>query len=167
MIDETGESPFGVLALFDYYIIHKLVQADCRRQKGWNMEVYVSGAKGIGFLDLYDVDSNQYYEVKSEKSAKRGSTRRQMEKYDVSYVNDNRFKDPIDSPPTRGNEYVSGTVQYGAWDVEYRLDSAGLITYATEYNWDRGGKVLAGVAAIVLAIATHGYSIPFTVPAFA
>ena len=165
LVDYSGESPFGSLTLGDYYIIHKQIQFDCKCKTGWDMEVYVSGSKGIGFLDLYDSTNNQYYEVKSDKAANRSSTSRQMEKYDVALVKDIRYSDPATTPPTRGMQYVTGTVEYGVWDINYRLSSAGLITYTPEYNWNRAGTIAASLLIVGLALFTQGASIPFTAPA--
>lgn len=163
-IDLTGESPIGPLTIGDYYYIHKMVQADCTRKNGWDMKVYVSGNKGRGFLDLYDTKNNQYYEIKSDGAAKRSSTSRKMAKYDVATVKDLRYSAPASTPPTPGTQYVTGKVEYGTWDVEYRLTSAGLITYTTQYSWQRAGTYAAIAAFVGLAILSDGSSVPCTAP---
>lgn len=115
-------------------------------------------------LDLYDTKNNQYYEIKSDGAAKRSSTSRQMAKYDVATVKDLRYFTPASTPPTRGTQYVTGKVEYGTWDVEYRLTSAGLITYTTQYNWQRAGTYAAIAAFVGLAILSDGSSVPCTAP---
>ena len=51
------------------------------------MEVYVKTDNGrIGFLDVYDLSNDSYYEVKSEKASGRKSTRDQMARYDKSKI---------------------------------------------------------------------------------
>lgn len=167
--DGAGTSPTGALALYDYQIIHKIVQAMCSASKGWITEVYVSGAEGIGYLDLYDPVTNQYYEVKSERAAKRKATRKQMEKYDISYIKDWRIANPPATSPTRGNDYVSGYFQYGVYDVYYEYKGNGLITYRTEYNYERSLKLLATAAAAAVSIFAiySGAGAVAGIPAFA
>ena len=154
--DSNGNDPYGILTLFDKAVIHGMVQLKCAIDNLWVREIYVRGAKGKGFLDLYDPSNNSYYEVKSKKEAEKTRTKTQMAKYDVAKVQDtavNRLKlDVINSNDviTRGKIAVSGTIQYGIHDVEYRLESPGLIVYDTKVNWERAAATAALAVLIVL-----------------
>lgn len=138
----------------DYRTIHKIVQGLCVADYGWDMEVYVKSPLGVGFLDLYDYKNNQYYEVKSERAGQTVNTANQMLKYDTSIISAKRYQDKnILTPPTRGTTLVSGSFAYGLYDVTYKLNSAGLITYRCDLNSNRT-LALAIALVGVLCVAT-------------
>ena len=117
----------------------------------------------IGWLKIDDTEidgavvqgeNNQYYEVKSERAGQTVNTANQMLKYDTSIISAKRYQDKnIVTSPTRGTTPVSGTFAYGLYDVTYKLDSAGLITYRCELNSNRT-LALAIVLVGALCVAT-------------
>ena len=152
--DSNGTSPFSALTFADYGTIHKIVQVMCVAEYGWEMEVYVKGPLGRGFLDLYDCDNNQYYEVKSINTANTWRTNRQMKKYDVSHIADKRHEvAEIPGSPTKGSDFVNGTFAYGIYDVTYKLERPGLITYKCDRN-DQRTLVTAVALVLIFGIAT-------------
>ena len=154
------------LTLSDYQKIHSMVQLKVQMKKGWATEVGVRTDRKNGYkfgrLDLFDPDTNTYYEVKSIGSAFTKNTRKQMERYDKSKICGvwslvfwQKYA------ATRGTEYVSGSFSYGMWDVEYSLQAPGLIVYTPTYNWRRAGMttaviVLAGAVAVGVYYAGIG-----------
>ena len=131
------------------------------------MEVYVKNAAGkTGFLDLYDDRSNTYYEVKSVGASKSPNTPLQMARYDSSFIAARRYRNQnITQPPTRGTTYISGTVPYGLYDVEYKLTEPGLIVYDPQVNWGRVAVVCVVAVAIAAAPYTGGQSLYAGLPA--
>ena len=128
-------------------------------------EVFVTGKQDgkrvYGFLDVYNVASNTYYEIKSEGVAYTSRTISQMNKYDCSR--------PILSTKgtvKRGMEYMEGSFHYGAWEVTYHTDPniAGLVTYNYKYIPERSetakevttGVLLAGAIAFTLVTLGAG-----------
>ena len=173
-VDPEGYGPWTPFKnLFDYYVIHKLVQYDISGNKGflWQTEVYVKGEKGRGFLDVHDPVTNSYYEVKSKRQASKPATEEQMKKYDVAYIHDGRYFGMINGNPKRGKEQLSGSFKYGAWDVTYQSTSSGLVAYDTEYNSERATKVnTIVISALVAGLSAYltqdaGYGV-FPSPAF-
>jgi len=164
--DPSGNSPFGRLTLADYKLIHLGVQLDCAFKTSWQMEVFVRSQSGkIGFLDLYDLSSNAYYEVKSKGAASRITTELQMRRYDKSLVKDKRFSNnQITNPPSRGTQNISGSFPYGIWDVEYETARNGLIRYETNLNPKR--VTVAGVLAIatIILVVSDGSTAPAMLP---
>ena len=157
-VDNTDSVGYGPwvrhLSLWDYRRIHNKV-ADLAAWSicnwGARREKYVKGPKGKGFLDIYNNYDNTYYEVKSRGAAYLGSTVRQMQKYDVAK--------PLLSKRgnvKRGTQYIWGTFYYGAWYVDYRLVSPGLIAYSCTWCQNRMEKAygIALVAVVVISIAT-------------
>ena len=88
--DSDGTSPITpILNLIDFSAIHKMVQISILKELGGTakMEVYVKTDNGrIGFLDIYDLSNNWYYEVKSKGASQRATTERQMARYESSKV---------------------------------------------------------------------------------
>ena len=78
--DSDGTSPITpILNLIDFSAIHKMVQISILKELGGTakMEVYVKTDNGrIGFLDIYDLSNNWYYEVKSKGASQRATTER-------------------------------------------------------------------------------------------
>lgn len=112
----------------------------CCAEFGLSMEVYVKGRLGVGFLDLYDLSTHQYYEVKSSRAAKRFHTQTQMVKYDNSLIQDKRFEKVeaiCDSSPRRGTQMITGSFAYGIYDVTFSKTQDGLIEYSVELNSQR------------------------------
>ena len=154
-IDQSGQSPFSVLNLADYRIIHKMVQAFCMVEYNWDMEVYVKGPGSRGFLDLYDYRKNEYYEVKSEKIKNDGRTVRQMERYDGSVIAASRYKDAnIIGSPKRGKTRVGGSFPYGLYDITYWSEGEGLIVYRWDLNGNR--SMACAVALVMIFCAATG-----------
>ena len=152
-IDDSGCIALPIPSLGDLYRIHKRVQYEVVEKEGYAMEVYVSGPKGKGFLDLYDAENNQYYEVKSSLQQGTKHTRDQMEKYDAAKVTSWLFVGyAIDSSPTRGKRSdISGMFEYLYWDVRYTSNGDGLITYKLILNKSRYELHLATIALSVSA----------------
>ena len=156
-IDQSGQSPFSVLDLADYRIIHKMVQAFCMVEYNWDMEVYVKGPGSRGFLDLYDYRKNEYYEVKSDK-IKRERIMPQMDRYDKSVIAASRYKDAnIIGSPKRGDTYVAGSFPYGLYDITYWTKEDGLIVYRCDLN---GNRTMACAVALVTIFCVATGNIP-------
>ena len=165
-LDENGHSPYGKLTLWDYYLIHRMVQIECVIHRGYDMEVSVKSANGKkGRLDLYDFSQNAYYEVKSEGASQSPNTPLQMQRYDSSVIDAKRYESfNIVQPPSRGTQYISGTLEYGLYDVHYELRAPGLIVYEPQINWSRVATYATVVALIVAGVATNGQSLPASMP---
>ena len=159
--DSTGRLPSAKLSLSDYYVIHKRVQIEVVYHYGYAMEVYVKGENGKGFLDLYDAKNHEFYEVTTQRQAGSDKKNDQMEKYEASIVHDWRFPEAEDmSSPTRGtSKKISGEFSYKNWDVEYKSNGEGYITYTTDFNEDRS-RDKAAVIVTAFSIAGIGYMIP-------
>ena len=128
--DSTGNNPFDILHIFDYFLIHFTVQLMIRDQNHWEMEVEVYDSKGQrGRLDLYDSLTNQFYEVKSDRVAFTDSTSAQMLRYKDSVKIKNH---PYRSHPAPGTETITGGFNFGAYYIEYHtVDiTPGLIIYS-------------------------------------
>ena len=174
LADPEGYGPWTPIKnFFDYYIIHKMVQADVciKNDIRFQLEVYVKGDLGRGFLDIHDPSTNSYYEVKSIGQVELSKTSDQMKKYDASYIKDKRYNGLITEKPVRGTESFSGKFEYGAWDVTYERHADGLIKYDSKYNSERAAKASSMVISVIVAglSAYLGQSIgyaPFPSPAF-
>ena len=163
MFDDGGNSPFGALQIYDYYLIHKIVQYQCATMYGWNTEIYVK--KGIGkdskrgFLDLYDQSSLTYYEVKSIGVFERGNYTKQLDKYNGATVQD-----------TPGNKKKGISVynvvvkpgqmtgkgfhfKYGIYDVSWEFVGNGLIVYDPNPNKCRAAACAVVITAAAVCIA--------------
>ena len=168
LVDDNGEDPWSpFLTIFDLRLIHNMVADRIAAQQGLLAcrEVFVTGKQDgkrvYGFLDVYNVASNTYYEIKSEGVAYTSRTISQMNKYDCSR--------PILSTKgtvKRGMEYMEGSFHYGAWEVTYHTDPniAGLVTYNYKYIPERSetakevttGVLLAGAIAFTLVTLGAG-----------
>lgn len=71
-----------------------------------------------------------------------------------------------DADLARGQTAVSGTIQYGIYDVHYRLESPSLIIYDTKVNWERA-KLFASSATLAILIALFPEAAPAVLPAVA
>jgi len=155
-IDPTGEI---VVLLATARAIHNQVADRVAEKVGGEQNVYIKKTHGgkvrRGFLDVYDKKNNSYYEVKSVLSKDSWRTKRQMEKYDGSTaVNYN-------SPPiTRGTEYVSGDFSYGIYDVSFRSEKAGLVTYTVDINSKRAAQTAIMVMIGVGLAMFSGFPAP-------
>lgn len=84
--DPNGESR---LYLWDYAEIHREVQRACTRAKVGlveNVFVIETGTEKWGFLDLYDLTTNEFYEVKHVAAALSDSTASQISRYEHSRI---------------------------------------------------------------------------------
>ena len=166
MRDDGGTSPYDFLGILDFYLIHKRVQEDVRRQYGWEMEVYVVGPNGKGRLDLYDVENNAYYEVKSAGVLLRQSgiksLEKQLAKYDVALPT--KYPD-VCTPPSRGTTHVSGNFEYGFYDIEYKTTADGLILYTYTFNRKRARETALNALASLGVLAIVALAGLFGVPA--
>ena len=72
----------------------------------------------------------------------------------------------VDQPATRGTEYVSGSFEYGFWDVNYSLEANGFIVYEPTYNFKRMDASLATAVVVGLVAIAVGFGIPFAIPGF-
>ena len=152
-LDSCGNVPEPVPSLSDFYYMHKAVQMDIAEEYGYAIEVYIRSPLGKGYLDIYDPEQNQYYEVKSRPQAGLLATDIQLAKYDSSHISDIRFVGYFfaDSPQ-RGTQYISGQCRYKYWDIYYKSDGNGLITYVYEVNYTRYNQALATAAVFGLAV---------------
>ena len=129
--DPGGSNPFGKLNLFDYWLIHKFVQAFVSLEYSLFTEVYVKGPLGRGYLDLYDYSNHSYYEVKSVGAASAPRTAFQILKYDTA----NKMGKPIFSQLTnitklsKGKYTINGDFTYGNYRAHYGSVAPGLIVY--------------------------------------
>ena len=146
----------GLLELYDYALIHFMVQLFCANMFDWEMEVYVRGGSGRGYLDLLDPTTNEYYEVKSKAAYERGAHLEQMAKYDVSVVQDtvgNRRMQPLNvgQGVKQGTRYVDNHFEYGFYDIHYYSIEPGLIVYETSFNYTRAA---IGLSIVLLCTLT-------------
>ena len=149
--------------------MHKYVQYLCMAEYGWDMEVYVRGPLGRGSLDLYDYESNSYYEVKTKNTVNRAKplVDAQMAKYDSSQIKAKRYKEAnITNSPTRGTEFISGTFCYGIYDVNYSTKENGLIIYDPVVNKSRSLQT-AVVLVMVVCVALGRYETAAAIGAYA
>ena len=166
-VDPFGDSPFSRrLELSDYAFIHFMVQVECVVEYGWDMEIYVKGSRGRGYLDLLDVTTNEFYEVKSEGVYNAGGHIAQMQKYQVAQIANTKRNRVIPglnigSGITTGLTQVSGNFQYGAHDVYYYTKKPGIILYKTTYNEQRAQEYMA-VGALVAITIMFPQLAPFT-----
>ena len=170
MADYDGTTPIDVLSLFDFRSIHQRVQEECQNLYGWEIEVYVKGEKDRGYLDLLDVETNQYYEVKSLRASQRSRTARQMNKYDVatiqrSALNLLKSKVQIGASVSRGTAIISGSFSHNVFDVKYYSLANlanGLIVYEATPNPAR----VAALSSIAVAVGLS-LLLPEAAPVFA
>ena len=135
----------------DYYHMHKAVQYDVAEQYGFGIEVYVVGPKGIGRLDLYDGETNQYYEVKHIIAATGTLLTEQLAKYDVSHVAGWRFSEySAMGTVSKGQAFIMGKTTYSYWDIVYHSSGDGVIAY----NWHVNDKRYAQHVACAAAVCT-------------
>jgi RHS repeat-associated protein len=156
--DPRGDTSIIPLpTLRDYYYMHRAVQNDIKRQYGYEIEVYVVGPRGTGRLDIYDVTTNQYYEVKHSPAAAGWLFDEQMKKYDSSHVAGRLLKkyNNIEGKVTRGQQYIAGKTTYSYWDIFYHTDEDGVIVYDWFVNNERYAKYLAIIAAVVAVAAVE------------
>ena len=128
------------------------------------MEVYVvkytdSSQKEIdkrGYLDLYDVATNTFYEVKSRGAyAATNGAKDQLERYSLSVVESRKVVlKPIDSP-TPGSKLVSGTFEYGLYDVSYWSEVPGVIIYKPTLNDERAKAYTSVIVTVVFVVAAY------------
>jgi len=153
--DLTGTIALPTPTLADYYGMHKAVQYDIVEERGYGMEVPVVGPNGAGRLDLYDGETNTYYEVKHIFAAQGPMFDFQMEKYDASHVVGWRFREyEIDGKVSRGSAMISGNTTYLHWDIMYRSTDSGVIVYRWVLNRARYEQALA-VTAMAIAGAAY------------
>ena len=175
-IDPSGDHPYSYsLELYDYAFIHFMVQVECVIEYGWDMEIYVKSDAGRGYLDLLDVTTNEYYEVKSKRTYERGGHKAQMEKYHEAIIRDTKRNRlipglKIGSSVTEGYTSVNGHFQYGAHDVHYHIEGPGIIIYETNYNAKRAAThlalgVLGAIGAYVPSVVLKAFSV--AIPLFA
>ena len=139
------------ISLLVQRIIHHKVANQVALKVGGKRETYVKKqtAKGkrSGFLDVYVPKNNSYYEIKSETDSTSSRTRQQMMAYDNAEIVYNG-----NSSPSRGTEVVSGEFSYLYYDVSYKSEGPGLVTYHVDENEERKREYEA-VAATTLCAA--------------
>ena len=137
--------------------MHKAVQYDVAEEFGFGMEVFVVGPKGIGWLDLYDGETNQYYEVKHALAANGKHLDDQMNKYDSSHVSGWRFSEfsTIGGNVSKGQAYIVGKTAYLYWDITYYSKGDGIIIYKWTVNDERYAQYVA-CAAVACTAAMSG-----------
>ena len=149
--DTWGTIP--VPALFDYYWMHKAVQIDIVENYGFGMEVFVIGEKGIGYLEIYDGELNEYYEVKHILAAQGKLYNDQMKKYDHSHVAGWRFTEyDIQDNVSKGSEDSSGSTTYLYWDIVYYTKCEGVIIYGWILNANRYQEFVAVSVTVGAAV---------------
>ena len=148
--DDSGAIPFPSLG--DYYWMHRAVQFDIVERYGFGMEVFVSSAGKIGYLDIYDASTHSYYEVKHVLAADAESTENQMKKYDDSHIAGWRWSDIQNSEKlSRGTQDIKGFTEYMYWDISYELYKEGLIIYRWKVNQARYTQFVATAAVVASA----------------
>ena len=168
-VDPSGHSCISSkLTLGDYWKIHKLVQLAYMFRligigRGADIEVTVRNAKSMrvcGYLDVYDVTMNQYYEVKSKRQCKKNwkNVDRQLRKYDSSIIVGYSKRKHIIRNIRRGREKISGYFYYGAWRITYGLKRKGLVYYAQKLNKKRQ-KQLSTAKGVIKITLTAGVCI--------
>lgn len=168
-VDPSGHSCISSkLTLVDYWKIHKLVQLAYMFRligigRGADIEVTVRNAKSMrvcGYLDVYDVTMNQYYEVKSKRQCKKNwkNVDRQLRKYDSSIIVGYSKRKHIIRNIRRGREKISGYFYYGAWRITYGLKRKGLVYYAQKLNKKRQ-KQLSTAKGVIKITLTAGVCI--------
>ena len=168
-VDPSGHSCISSkLTLGDYWKIHKLVQLAYMFRligigRGDDIEVTVRNAKSMrvcGYLDVYDVTMNQYYEVKSKRQCKKNwkNVDRQLRKYDSSIIVGYSKRKHIIRNIRRGREKISGYFYYGAWRITYGLKRKGLVYYAQKLNKKRQ-KQLSTAKGVIKITLTAGVCI--------
>ena len=171
--DKSGNSMTGILTLKDYSIMHKIVQQKYTEKIKNNtrhnvvMERYIRKNKNKsrrGFLDIYDITSHSYYEVKTEKTCQKRmkKVREQMNSYSNGAVAISRrwgVWSSFKNNPSKGKYSYYGKFEYGVYDVTYKRRERGLITYNPVYNKRRaqkvqnGLKIVGGVLVLVGSVA--------------
>ena len=150
--DPSGRAVLPFPTLLDYYWMHKYVQYDIVETYGYGMEAFVIGPKGSGRLDIYNMYTNEYYEVKHIGAAGGALFEDQMAKYDASHVAGWRFAEySVNGNVTRGTEYISGVTQYMYWDLHYRKAADGVIIYTWTLNETRYALHMAMLSSMVVA----------------
>ena len=149
-VDSLGAKPF--LFIWDYYFIHKRIQALIVHEFGYAMEVYVVWDSGYGFLDLYDAENNEYYEVKTREQIIVSAHTEQMENYDNSNVGSWMFVgyDIPDSPERGTNQSIEGTFEYGFHRVKYEYREPGIIWYTVETDINKVSAAVASIGVMAL-----------------
>ena len=155
--DAIGQASIvPIPTLKDYYHMHRAVQYDVSEAFGFGIEVFVVGTRGIGRLDLYDGETNQYYEVKHAPAATGELLDKQLGKYDVSHVAGWRFSEySAMGTVSKGSAYIMGKTTYSYWDIVYHSSGAGVIVYNWYVNDERYSQYLAS-AAVVCSAAMVG-----------
>ena len=161
-VDSLGTASIIPLpTLRDYYHMHKAVQYDIAEEYGFGIEVFVVGSLGIGRLDLYDGENNQYYEVKHTGAAKGTLFEDQMKKYDASHVAGWRFSEYSDmGNVSKGTTIIYGKTTYEYWDIYYNKTEDGLIVYSWKPNKERYEQYVASTLT-VCGVAMVGYCVGF------
>ena len=156
--DSIGASPYGILGIADYYVIHKMVQKYCCKD-GWYIEVYVKNGNKRGFLDIFDPDNNEFYEVKSSLYVKHnyGLVIEQMERYKKSSLagrTNMKRGFAMDKPITPGTGSFKNSFSYGIYDVFYESSEAkqGLITYEIKPNVQKCAALATVIVVMGLTI---------------
>ena len=122
------------------------------------LEVQVKSDKGRrGRLDLYDPDTNQFYEVKSADQAINAAD--QISRYSQSTIHSRLYPKYNGRIPIAGTDRIinKGQFEYGIYDVTYwqEENNPTLILYQTEVNKGRQSMVYTLTAAVILLMALY------------
>ena len=153
--DPGGAHPLIDIQIDDYYTIHLWVQLLIAQEFGWAIEIpVVSGSGKRGRLDLYDPLNNEFYEVKSVKSAEKAG--KQIDRYSKSTIKSSLRPQYNGRTPVKASKIVINetSFEYGIYDVTYWQDknNPALILYRAEVNRGRqAGVIIASIALISLA----------------
>ena len=158
--DPSGTHPYFDLNIGDFLTIHTwvqlLVQSENPQMK---LEIFVVSNSGRrGRLDLYDPDTNQFYEVKSVDQAANAAD--QISRYSQSVIHSRMYPQYYGRTPLPGTNgviiekeiYNKGHFEYGIYDVTYwqAVDNPTLILYKAEVNKGRQAAVYAATAAVIM-----------------
>lgn len=82
----------------------------------------------------------------------------QMKNYDRSFIYCKRNPNIHLNHPKRGNQSISGSFQYGIYDVDYKNDkiTKGLIVYTVNLNKARARAAAMTVTSIAICILSLG-----------
>ena len=135
------------------------------------LEIFVVSNSGRrGRLDLYDPDTNQFYEVKSVEQAVNAAD--QISRYSQSVIHSRMYPQYNGRTPLPGSNSVTitdNTFPYGIYDVTYWQDEKNptLILYRVDVNKDRQAAVYAATAAVIMLMLLYPpatAAAPFLIP---
>ena len=114
-----------------------------------------------GRMDVYDLETNTFYEIKTDEAIKRGAAKDQIEQYQKSSIYSLKFllQDCFGKKPVLGEQYIEGTVYYGIWRIEYKSLFDGKIGYNAFYKKDEPATESTADKAVGAALIAGGIAL--------